>query len=65
MFMAVYGCITWFLLCWIAGDFPSTQLMLGIVAVVAANDLKLRKQAPARANNPFTFPHEAAQNLKN
>lgn len=65
MFMAVYGCITWFLLCWIAGDFPSTQLLLGIVAVVAANDLKLRKQAPARANNPFTFPHEAAQNLKN
>lgn len=50
MFMAVYGCASWFLLCWIAGDFPSSQLLLGIVALAGANYWEeMRKGPPTRS----------------
>ena len=40
MFIAVYQCVTWFLLCWIYDSFPSGQLLIGIVAMVAVHDMK-------------------------
>lgn len=40
MFIAVYQSVTWFLLCWIAGSFPSSAILFGIVAIVAAHDMK-------------------------
>lgn len=43
MFLAVFQSITWIVLCWISGSFPSTQILFGVVAMVAAHDMK-RKQ---------------------
>jgi len=39
MFIAVYGCLSWFLLCWIAGGFPSTEILFGVIAMVAGHDM--------------------------
>jgi hypothetical protein len=44
MFIAVYQCLTWFLLCWMAGSFPSTVILFGIVAMVAAHDMMNQRE---------------------
>lgn len=41
MFIAVYWSIFWFLICWIGGSFPSNNIFFGVIAQVAAYDLKL------------------------
>lgn len=44
-FMALSQCLSWILLCWITGGFPSFQIMLGLVAKVALDDMKREDQA--------------------
>lgn len=47
MFIAVYSCLSWFLLCWQAGTFPSQQVLFGVVALAGAHYWEqLQKKSP-------------------
>ncbi|MFA7346069.1 MAG: hypothetical protein WC003_17360, partial [Terrimicrobiaceae bacterium] len=56
MFIAVYQCIAWFILCWISGSFPSTQILFGIVAMVAAHDMKRERDAELKGTSKTEIP---------
>lgn len=65
-FMAVSQCLTWILLCWISGGFPSFQIMLGLVAKVALEDMKrdnklVDPEAPAAPDAPAPPPEPERQ----
>ena len=66
-FMAVSQCLTWILLCWISGGFPSFQLMLGLVAKVALDDMirenKLKDPAAPEPPSPEPSPEPSRPRL--
>lgn len=47
-FLAVSGCLTWLLLCWIGGSFPSYPILLGFVAMAA-----LREEERGKVERPL------------
>lgn len=61
MFLAAFQCISWFLLCWISGGFPSTEILFGVVAMVAAHDMKRQRVADSEKSlKPKMHPLGAA-----
>lgn len=59
-FLASYQCISWLLLCWIAGGFPSYPIMLGLIAKVALDDWQASQTPPvlSNASSPGAIPLE-------
>lgn len=55
MFIATFRCIFLLLLGWISGGFPSFEILLGIVALVAAHDMK-HTGAPADSSAVCSQP---------
>lgn len=63
MFMATYLCFTWFLLCWISHSFPSREILFGMIALIAAADLKQAREEEEARNLPAPAS-EAMQDLQ-
>lgn len=42
-FIGAFQCLSWLLLCWIGGTFPSSSIMLGLVALIALDDERAAK----------------------
>lgn len=63
MFIATFQCIAWFLLCWIAGGFPSNEILFGIVAMVAAHDMKRQREGGKTEKRKVETPSVQLLNL--
>lgn len=67
-FIGSFQCISWIMLCWIGGTFPSTQIMLGLVALVAIDDDKAKlaaKEKKALTTPAITPPQTRGNPLPN
>lgn len=49
LFIASYSCLSWFLLCWLTGSFPSPQVLFGVVALAGAHQIRIEKEPPPRS----------------
>ena len=57
VFLAVFGIVTWVVLGWTNGTFPSGEIMFGFLALFALEDKKRAADASAALTEPPIRPH--------
>jgi hypothetical protein len=58
-FIASFQCLNWVLLCWIGGTFPSTPIMLAIIAKIALDDMRTPESSPEPVSNQSLPPAQS------